>query len=511
MSGPKVITYTMNAFKGSLKDFLSLQSRLMHLRIQLQKAAIEDKELNIRYDCKDRLKAIETDIEKALIPLVFDYKGTIDEKTYRSVQMQIADRTKQIENVISKMQAIETDFNLHEKDFKSYVDYLSFSDNAKTAFEKFKKELSENTKKNFADNDPGLTEETLKKYGSVVLEKETVKFDWGFDKLSESQKKAIFDHVTDKENQIREIRDKLLDKIITQNTAKNKSQATIVKNEKISPEIQRVSVNIKQMMHNCNDKSMVKVYSDRFNQLLQSESMNDVFFYKELHDHILENESSRKNKCRINEMIADMHGTPTDPALEKEKKTLVQKAVQYLNCSKVTDKETESLLREMDALLKKNTSLKEAVELRKKEQLFMKTRIIQNFESMGYNVLDNLEVIDFENESDFYLQAPGQENVLNIKFKEDGSFRYVFQIPQKKEALSTEEQKMKLHEMKNTCDDFVEVLKDLKSMGVDIKIESDKPIELDSMITLSEALQTKFKARDKRVQRKEQIKKLYLK
>jgi hypothetical protein len=510
MSGPKVITYTMNAFKGSLREFLSLQSRLVHLRIQMQKAAIRDEALKINYDCKDRMKAIEPEIEMALVAMVFDYKGTIDEKTYRSVQNQIADRTKQIENVISKTLAVETDFNMHEKDYKSYLDYLSFSDNAKTAFEKFKTELNENTKKTFSNDDLGLTEETLKKYGSVVLEKETMKFDWGFDKLSEIQKKAMFDHVTDKENQIREIRDKLLDTIITQNTAKNKTQVQKVKKEKASLEIQRVTTNIKQMIHNCNDKAMVKVYSDRLDKLLQSESMNDVFFYKEIHDHILETELSRKNKCRINEMIAHIHGALTDQSLEKEKKALVQKAVQYLNCTKVTDKETESLLKEMDALLKKNKRITEAVELRKKEQLFMKTRIIQNFESMGYSVLDDLEVIDFEKESDFYLQAPGQENVLNIKFKEDGSFRYVFQIPQKKDALSTEEQKMKLHEMKTTCDDFVEVLNDLKSMGVDIKIESDKPIELDSMVTLSEALQTKFKARDKQAQRKEQIKKLYL-
>ena len=43
--------------------------------------------------------------------------------------------------------------------------------------------------------------------------------------------------------------------------------------------------------------------------------------------------------------------------------------------------------------------------------------------------MDDLKVIDFEKENDFYLKAPGQENLLNIKFKdEDGKNKYLHML-----------------------------------------------------------------------------------
>jgi hypothetical protein len=248
----------------------------------------------------------------------------------------------------------------------------------------------------------------------------------------------------------------------------------------------------------------------QFEKLKLSQSMNDLFFYQELHDSLLEKESTRKNKQQINELLASMNHSSIEHLLSMQKKELVQKAVKLINKSRVTEIETNNLSNEIRDFFLKNAKIKQENELKKKEQLFVKSQIILNFENLGYHVMDDLEVIDFEKESDFYLQAPGQENVLNIKFKEDGSFRYVFQIPQKKEALSTDEQKMKLHEMKTTCDDFVNVLNDLKKMGVDIDIKSDKPIELASMVTIPESLNDKLKTQKKQTQMKQQIKKLYL-
>jgi hypothetical protein len=510
MSGPKVIAYNMNAFKGSLKAFLRLQTQLTQIRNTLQKSVIHDDELNIHYDCGEAYKKISSEIEKVLIALVFDKQGDIDQKTYTAIEKQIAERTKNIKDTIHKSQEVLKDFQNREKDYKSYIEYLSFFENAKSAFEKFKIELSKDTENNFKKENLFAAEDALKKYGSVMVEESKADFNWGFNQPAETFKKVIFDHVVDKENQVRDIRNQMLDKILLSNSGTKISLEIKSKEFKPTEEVQRVSQKIQLLINNCNEKTVVENYVARFDKLKQSESMNDLFFYQELHDSLLEYENSRKNKLRINDYITKLNSTQFENGLDQQKKELIQKSIKLINNAKVSDKETTSLQREIVEFMKQNVQLKEDIELRKKEQLFMKTRIIQNFESLGYNVLDDLEVIDFEKESDFYLQAPGQDNVLNIKFKEDGSFRYVFQIPQKKEALSTEEQKMKLHEMKTTCDDFTNVLNDLKNMGVDIEVKSDKPIEPASMVTISEALMSKFKALDKQVQRKEQIKKLYL-
>jgi hypothetical protein len=500
----------MNAFKGALRDFMRLQSRLNQMKCDMLKAAIHDENLNIHYDLKESYGKISAEIEKNLVAMVFDYEGNIDKKTYDNIQNQINTRTQKLQEVIKKSEAILSDFNNKQKDYNSYTDYLSFVDNAKESFKKFKIELTENTEKTFSKDNPQLAQETMKKYGTIVLEEQTKKFDWGFDKLSEESKKEIFDYVTVKEEQIREIRNELLDKIIAQDSKQKSVIVTKSKDDKSSEEIKRVSQKIQLLINQCNDKTIVNDYTERFSKLKQSESMNDLFFYKELHDSILEKESSRKNKQTINKMLANVNSSSIDKSINIEKETWVQKAINFINNTNVSEKEINVLKAEKELLLKKNRQIAENLELKKKEQHFIKSQIILNFEKMGYTVLDDLQVIDFEKENDFYLQAAGQENVLNIKFKDDGSFRYVFQIPQNKENLSVEEQKMKLHEMKTTCDDFVNVLNDLKQMGVDINVKSDKPIELNSMITIPESLNEKLQTQKKQTQRKQQIKKLYL-
>jgi hypothetical protein len=510
MSGPKVITYNMKAFQGKLRDFMRLQSNLGQMCKEMQEASIQDEELNIHFDCKDSYNKIQAEIEKNLVSMVFDYEGNINKKTYDNIENQINTRTQKLQEVIKKSESILSDYNNKQKDYNSYKDYLSFIDNAHNSFEKFKKELTENTEKNFAKDNKTFVEDAQKKYGQVVLEEKTTKFNWGFDKLVEEEKKTIFDHVLGKEESIREVRQELLDKIIAQDS---NNKPTSIKKEKIvkpNAEIERVSQKIQLLINNCSDKTISDGYSTRYNKLKQSESMNDLFFYQELHDSILDSENTRKNKLTVNKILVKLNKSSLDKTLQTEKSSLMQKAITLINNTKVSDKELDSLKREHEAITKKNRQLIEEMEIKKKEQQFLKIQIINNFEKLGYTVLDDLQVIDFEKEDDFYLQASGQENVLNIKFKDDGSFRYVFQISEKKEELSVEEQKMKLHEMKTTCDDFVNILNDLKKMGVEIDVKSEKPIELNSMITIPEALNSKINAQKKQVQRKQQIKKLYL-
>jgi hypothetical protein len=510
MSGPKVINYNMTAFKGRLKEYIRMQTKLAGIRNELLSATIHDDEQNIHFDGRENLNRIDSEIQKALRPMVFDQKGNIDEKTYKTIENQISDHTKQLKEILAISEEIHSDFLNREKDYTSYKEYLSFFENAKSAFEKFKIEMNEDTEKNFKKDFLIIAQEALNKFGSVMIEEKKTAFDWGFDQLTEGQKKTIFDHVTDKENQIREIRDEMLNKILSSGTGNKPTTEKPIARNKRSAEVNRVSQKIKLLITNCNDKKIADEYRVRFEKLEKSESMNDLFFYQELHDSLLEKETTRKNRLLIKNRIVVLNRVQNDQSLDSEKKEIQKKLIKLIDTQLVSDKETSELETVINEFFKKTNQIKDDLEVKKKEQLFIKTRIIQNFESMGYTVMEDLEVIDFEKESDFYLQAPGQENILNIKFKDDGSFRYVFQIPQKKEDLSTDEQKMKLHEMKTTCDDFVLVLNDLKNMGVDIDIKSDKPIESASMITISDAVSNKIKTSQKQAKRLEQIKKLYL-
>ena len=123
--------------------------------------------------------------------------------------------------------------------------------------------------------------------------------------------------------------------------------------------------------------------------------------------------------------------------------------------------------------------------------------------------MDDLEVIDFEKTDDFLLKIKGQENYINVKFREDGSMRYVFQIPENKEDLSTDQVKTKLHEMHVTCTEFHSILKDLNKMGLKLDIIGEKPIELDSIISVTTQHKDKIKIRKSSVKQTGQVRKKY--
>ncbi len=500
----------MNAFDGRLNEFMRKQAQLAQMCIEMQEAEISDETFNIHFNCKESYDKIKTEIQKALTSMVFDYKGTIDKKTYDSIDNQIKERTQKLNEVINKSETILSEYNSKQKDYKSFLDYNLFVQNAQNSLEKFKTDTNENLNTNFAKQNAVLVEEAKKKYGTIVYEKASKEFTWGFDKIVEKEKNMVVNHLIEKENLIRDIRQELMDKVIDTDT-KQKITATIKKKVvKPSEEINTITLKIEILINNCNEKTISNNYSKQFNKLKQSESMNDLFFYQELHDRILENETSRRHKLIVNDIIAHLNSSSIDISLNQDKKLMLQKAINLLNNAKISEKEANCLKKETELFFIRNRKAAEDREIKKKEQLFVKSQIIMNFENLGYEVMDDLKVIDFEKEDDFYLKAPGQENLLNIKFKEDGSFRYVFEIPEKKEELSVDEQKLKLHEMQTTCDDFVAILNDLKQMGVNVEVKSDKPIELNSMITIPEVISTKLKTQKSQTQRKQQLKKLYL-
>lgn len=509
MSGPKVVRYNMNSFKGKLKEFMRKQVHLTQLQYQLQTLSICDEAYNIQYNCKPDYEKVKAEIEKALVAMVFDYKGDFSKNTYDKINNKINQRTAKLDTVIKKCEGIVDVFKSREKDYQAFLDYDLFMKNVEASFEKFKKEIAENIQKDFAKDNKQFIKDAQKKHGTVVLEEEKKEFAWGFAKKAKTEKELLANHLLDKENEIREIRKELIDKVIASGKQRFEGNLKLIK-KKPNQEIDRITGKINLLMDSCDDKSAKEEYAVQFSKLRKSKSMNDVFFYQEMHDRIMDCENTRKNKLQLNDLLVKLNQAQLDASLDKYKQEVIEKILKQIQDSKVSDKETAAIIGLYEKLQQKDHELKIEEEIKKKEQQFIKAQIIHSLENKGYEVMEDLQVIDFEKENDLHLQAPGQSNLLNLKFKEDGTFRYVFQIPENKEELSTDQQKMKVHEMKSTCDDFVNVLKELKEMGVDIDVLSDKPIELSSMVTIPEKVKSKLKLHEHKTKQKQQIKKLYL-
>jgi hypothetical protein len=244
--------------------------------------------------------------------------------------------------------------------------------------------------------------------------------------------------------------------------------------------------------------------------LQQSPALTHTFYLKQLHDKVLENIQEHEMKSVLASLILQINAESFHTDLIEKRQKLVSRINAQLHTDSPCKTTLTQLQKETAALIEASNAHDEADEIKNKERLFLKTQIIHSLEKMGYEVMDDLEVIDFEKNDDFLLKINGQSNYLNLKFKEDGSFRYVFQIPEEVEALSTDSRNMKLHEMEVSCDDFRSVLAELGAMGLKVNLRSAKPVAVSSLITVPEHKKHMISSKKKQEHKHNTIKKRYL-
>lgn len=513
MSGPKSYSppprYSMQIFDGKLNQVFHLQSHLKMQYSEIEGLHVSDSKLRIQFDCKNELSKIKMQTERVLKALVFDYKGTFGQDNYNRVNREIDTRISELLKAVNECDLIKANFVEKKTDYNSFLSYLIFYDNSNISFDEFKSQIVHYLKTNIETNAPEIFKEADKKISTVKFTKPISKFNFGFNAKFDSEKKSVVDHVIENEESVNRIRAEISDKVIEKFKTSGPKINLKRRESKVSDEAKTITEKIKSLIRNCDDSAMCKKYKIEWQQLTGSESLKDIYFFKELHDSILKSEKLRKSKVVINEILSALSTSSLHILVKTEREALVKYCLTLMNNSTITKNELDEVQIKLDRIIASSYKFYEEDEIKHKEHLFLKSQLILCLENQGYEVIDDLEVIDFEKEDDFLLKINGQENFLNLKFKEDGSLRYVFQIPENKEDLSTDQKNMKLHEMKVTCSEFQSVLKDLSKMGLKIEMKSEKPIELNSIVSVSDKHKVKLKTKSK-TQQQQQLRKKYL-
>jgi hypothetical protein len=219
--------------------------------------------------------------------------------------------------------------------------------------------------------------------------------------------------------------------------------------------------------------------------LLVSEALREDYFFQELYNKIFESEKHRKLGKLLLQMLNESSSFKWHKQLISERRIFEGLCTTYLSRVNILDEEFELITDKFNELKTKNKQLFSEDEVSAKENSFLKSQIIHNLEKLGYETVNDLEVIDFEKENDFLLKIKNQVNYLNLKFNGDGSMRYVFQVPEESDSLSIDQQNLKMHEMKLTCEDFKNVLDDLSKLGLNIELRNEKPIEAESLVSVT--------------------------
>ncbi len=163
-------------------------------------------------------------------------------------------------------------------------------------------------------------------------------------------------------------------------------------------------------------------------------------------------------------------------------------------------------------LKEENKEILENEFVKQKENEFLKTQLVNALNNMNYQVMDDMEVIDFEKQSDFLLKVPNQKNYINLRIDKNNSIAYNFLIEEDKNELSIDKKHEKIIEMESTCDEFYKVLRDLESMGLEIDKTKSSDADIDKLLQVPKKYQKKIKeaAEEKKRAKERIVKKRYL-
>lgn len=513
MSGPKCYSppprYSLQVFDGKLNQVFQLQSRLKMLCSEIEGLHVSDSALKIHFDCNRELGSLKKGIDDALKMLVFDYKGTFGQEVYDRVNSEIGLKSSALQKQLDSCNSIKAQFSHKQTDYESYRHYLLFHNNSRVSFDDFKKQILCYLKNNLESRLPDVFNEANTRIDTIKFQKEASTFTFGFNRKLEAEKLEIIQYVAQKENEINGIRAEISNKVLDTLHKTGMGHGLNKQGPAVPEGTEAVIEKIRTLINQCDEPASRKVYSDYLRQLTESESLKDLYFFKELHDSILDAEKTKRTRIEVHGLLAELNETKLHKTTEVERQNLVTRCLNLLASGSSRNKEVEALRLRLKQLVHHSNTCVEEDLIKEREHIFLKSQIVLCLENRGYEVMDDLEVIDFEQQSDLLLKVPDQENYLNLKFKADGSMRYVFQIPENREDLNTDQKNLKFHEMKVTCDEFRAVLQDLSTMGLNVNLRSDKPIEFDSLVSVPKSKRDLLKAKS-RSREKHQLRKKYL-
>ena len=513
MSGPKSFNpperYSMETFNGSLNDAFQLQTQIKAQIEKIESLLINDTSLDVNLNCKEELSQIKKDLNALLEPLIFNYEGNFNQQTFDIISAEIIQRITDLHAQKNKLDTIELDFNEKKLDYDQYLSYLEYNEQSEISFNDFKKKISDYYKNAIVADKNEVFENTLLEIDDIKYTKKIDNFSLGFNTIYEAKKAEIVAYTKNKETQINNTRTKASNQII------NLSEGVSLKDEKekITEEVKNWLEKITLLIDNCNDAKNKISYRDKLENLVESKILKEEYYFKELFDSILLNEKRGINKKAVFKLLSTLNLEPLHSSLLVKKQALAQRLSALLNHNNIKDTDVANMKRELKTLQKQSNKRVEEDGILERERLFLKSQVVSTLSKMGYEVMDDLNVIDFEKSNDYLLKIKGQENYINLMFREDGAMRYNFQIPENKKELSVDEKNLKLQEMKMSCDDFNAVINDLRKMGLKLNVNSKQPISEASLMQFTKKTKERLKGKQEKFTNKQKqvaLKKKYL-
>jgi len=474
MSGPK--SYSVHIFDKHLRQIFELNCEIQLLISDLKEKKLTDEVRGIHYENEDFIEKGKKDLEV----LMEIFKPSNLEKLNQS---QFNQYYNQFSETSQKMQVLKNGFLNEIARFDniqtSYQAYLELELRWKEYdgnFEIIKQQFLSHIRQNISET--GIYNELFEKAAKIRFDFVLPPFTEDFSTLADSLKTNIAKAFEQSKQQL----NSLISRQFSQNdhlTAKSKvflvsgkqDHQSVAGNNKLHGD--ELLTKIRELLNEISDPKQARLFISKFADLLNKHEISDTYFFNEFIAEIKEAQSQEAFRANLSQLLNQLKVHKFEKAVLGKSVELETKIQHFLGYDRLKKENCESAELVWKNLLELNkTAFKERL-MREEEQKYIKSRMIAGLRDLNYDVMTDMEVIDFEKDDNFLLSVPDQENFINVRFDSEGKMLYNFLIPENRDGLTHEQKEARLAEMDETCTQFKEMLGHLKSEGLNIDLKNE--------------------------------------
>jgi hypothetical protein len=488
MSGPK--SYSVSVFDERLKNIFNLQAKIETIWKQIKEFSICDSRLKIDLDQRKYVQQNKEKIYSAIRSFNLGYKGTISPELYKQIDKNITEKISELSLQLNELQSVFSDCQNLESDFECYKKFEQIIVNTNKEFDDYKNSVViyfENFGK--VSNSIGLDKDVIK-IKAVSFKYELSPFYEGFRTNLNEKKTCLLQGLLKSKGEINNIRIKLGNSILQNlpnKTLLTETKEGHVKKEKeniITNEIQECINAIESLFLTIDDSGKRKYFNEQLEKCKTNHN-DDIFFFNELHDMILDHITDQNYRASIKKFIKSIKKRGLNESLLTEADKFMENCYKILSCDKIKSKNYFALESMFEKLLVENTRINEEQRIKLKEQAFIKEQIVNALKNLNYEVLEETNIVDFEEDNDYLFSTPDGEDYVNLRIDKNGEIKYNFLIENNKNYLSDREKKNKLENCRKACGDLKSITKGLRQTGLEMNLKKERPINEDALISLN--------------------------
>jgi hypothetical protein len=496
MSGPK--SYSAEVKDRHLKVFFRFLSEIETLWELLNNKSILDKKRNISISGADMTKPLKSLFDGISNPVVTPSGNILNQNEFDDFYNRIVQITDKQKFLIATLHEMLDDFGQIEDAYLHYLELETLALRYAKDFDDLKNQIVKNLQKTASSNPSAglLINKVQQCYFTHPLPPFTIETA----KNTESLEEAIRQSFEASQRAIIEAAKEIDRKEHSENTYQKVQligQPGIDINNSLSSHQKEIIEKIEFELYSISDEIALAKFSKRLNYLKLNFGNEMDFLLAELLDDIKSFKQQFQYRRILKKMLAKLKSATADAILvgdigqliEMITKTLEKEIIKTSDISRIKEFETAYNRKQSERTFKKLQKTAEGN--------FIKSRLIAALQTMNFEVVSDVEVIDFEQTSSFLLQIPEQKNYLNLRFDQSGKMLYNFVIPENRTDLSIDEINLKLAEMEEVCNEFKNMLTGLKNQGLNLDLTKEIEISEKALITLPGAIKSKvFAKRD---------------